>query len=806
MQLPAIWRGELSKGETMTERSLRVLEFNKIRAQLAQYCESDMGAALCDALVPVGRIDDVRRMQQETREAHDVLTYLGGSPMTSFSDVRAQLHLAEIGSTLSPRALMDIGASLRAARAAREALVNDREGTPLMRTNASRLSTFKAIEQAITDAIISEEEIADRASSELFAIRRKMRACNERVRERLNSMIHSQTYSRYLQDAIITMRGDRYVLPVKQEYRAMIPGIVHDQSATGATIFVEPMAVVDIGNELKQLVAAERAEIERILRTLSAQIAPEAAAMSDNLAILAQLDFAFAKGMLAREMFAVEPKINDEGKIKIVRGRHPLIDPEKVVPLDIRLGADFTSLIITGPNTGGKTVTLKTTGLFTLMAQAGLQVPAEYGTELAVFDDVFADIGDEQSIEQSLSTFSGHMKNIVSILEHVTPDSLVLFDELGAGTDPTEGAALAQAILSTLLTMHTRTVATTHYSELKEYALTTPGVENASVEFDVATLRPTYRLSIGIPGKSNAFEISRKLGLPEFVIGKAKDLLSKEAVRFEDVIANAEYHRQIAEKERKIAEDARQEMVAIRNQAEAERKKLEDQRDRAIKKAKDEAKRIIENTRRESEAMISELRAMKKAGGAQEHEIQRVKKKMEQAQEALAEKKEVGGEIPKTVKPGDMVHIASMDVDATVVTEPDAKGYVQLKVGMMKMRAQLSDLRTLTSTQQMIKKEQKKLERKRSMREQRVDITMRAVRQELDVRGMALDEALPEVQKFLDDAMLSSLGEVSIIHGNGMGVLRAGIQDCLRRHPSVRSFRLGRYGEGETGVTIVSLK
>ena len=349
-------------------------------------------------------------------------------------------------------------------------------------------------------------------------------------------------------------------------------------------------------------------------------------------------------------------------------------------------------------------------------------------------------------------------------------------------------------------------MATTHYSELKEYALTTPGVENASVEFDVATLRPTYRLSIGIPGKSNAFEISRKLGLPEFVIDKAKELLSKEAVRFEDVIANAEYHRQIAEKERKIAEETRQEMVAIRNQAEAERKKLEDQRDRAIRKAKDEAKRIVENARRESEAMIAELRAMKKAGGAQEHEIQRVKKKMEQTQEALAEKKEIGGEIPKTVKPGDMVHIASMDVDATIVTAPDAKGIVQLKVGMMKMRAQLSDLRTLTSTQQMLKKEQKKLERKKSMREQRVDVTMREVRQELDVRGMALDEALPEVQKFLDDAVLSSLGEVSIIHGNGMGILRAGIQDCLRRHPSVSSFRLGRYGEGETGVTIVSLK
>lgn len=587
----------------------------------------------------------------------------------------------------------------------------------------------------------------------------------------------------------------------------MVPGIVHDQSATGATVFIEPMAVVEIGNELKQLMSAEKAEINRILSALSAQIAPEADAIADNLAILAQLDFAFAKASLARQMNACAPKINHEGRIRIIRGRHPLIDPQKVVPLDIHLGDAFTTLIITGPNTGGKTVTLKTTGLFTLMAQAGLQIPADYGTELAVFDDVFADIGDEQSIEQSLSTFSGHMKNIVSILEQVSPDSLVLFDELGAGTDPTEGAALAQSILSTLLAMHTRTVATTHYSELKEYALTTDQVENASVEFDVATLRPTYRLSIGIPGKSNAFEISRKLGLPEHVIDNAKELLSREQVRFEDVIANAEYHRQVAQKEREIAEEARAEMVEIRNQAEAERKRLEEQRDRAIRKAKDEAKRIVENARRESEAVIAELRAMKKAGGAQEHEIQRVKKRVEQAQEALADKQEeVGGEIPKQVRVGDMVHIASMDVDATVVSPPDAKGYVQLKAGMMKMRAQLSDLRTLTSTQQMIKKEQKKLERKKSMRETRVDITARPVRQELDVRGLTLEEALDEVRKFLDDAMLSSLGEVSIIHGVGTGVLRAGIHDCLRRHPCVSQFRLGRYGEGEAGVTIVSLK
>ena len=791
----------------MTERSLRVLEFHKIRAELTKYCVSDMGREKCEALVPTNRIADVRRMQQETEEARVVLTYLGGTPMIPFADVRASLHLAEIGSALSPRALLDIAACLRAARAARDALVTDRDNTPMLTANASRLSTNRALEQAIGDAILSEEEIADRASTELFTIRRKMRACNERVRERLNGMIHSPTTQKYLQEAIITMRADRYVLPVKQEYRGMVPGIVHDQSATGATIFVEPMAVVEIGNELKQLIASEKAEIERILRTLSAQVAPDAAAIADNLAILAQLDFAFAKASLAREMMACEPKVNDEGRIDIRRGRHPLIDPQKVVPLDIRLGADFTTLIITGPNTGGKTVTLKTTGLFTLMAQSGLQVPAEMGTELAIFDDVFADIGDEQSIEQSLSTFSGHMTNIVSILEQVTPDSLVLFDELGAGTDPTEGAALAQAILSTLLDMHTRTVATTHYSELKEYALTTPNVENASVEFDVTTLRPTYRLSIGIPGKSNAFEISRKLGLPEFVIGKAKELLSKEQVRFEDVIANAEYHRQVAEKERQIAEEASREMVAIRNQAEAERKKLEEQRDRSIRKEKEEAKRIVENARRESEALIAELRAMKKAGGAQEHELQRVRKQVDEAREALEDKpEEAAGEVPASVKVGDMVHIASMDVDATVASLPDAKGFLQLKVGMMKMRAQLSDLRTLSSTQKMIKKEQKKLERKRVMREQRVDITARAVRQELDVRGMALDEAIPEVQKFLDDAMLSSLGEVSIIHGNGTGILRAGIQDCLRRHPCVSSFRLGRYGEGETGVTIVSLK
>lgn len=790
----------------MNERNLRVLEFPKIRDMMAALAVTDMGRECCRELTPSSDPDEVRRRQAETEEAATVLAYNGSNPMAWFTDVREALKRARVGATLSPKALLAVADALKAARVVRAALVTDREDTPLLTELGSRLSASRSLEEDIFNAILSEDEISDHASPELYEIRRQMRVLNDRVRDKLNGIIRSSTMQKYLMDSIITMRNDRYVVPVKAECRQNVPGIVHDQSGSGSTLFIEPMAVVEAGNELKQWTVKERNEIERILAEFSDRISPDAELYANNLLLLAKIDMIFARAALGRSMRAVPPKLNEEGRINLIRARHPLIDPEKVVPSNLWMGTDFTTLVVTGPNTGGKTVTLKTVGLLTLMAQSGMQIPAAYGSELSIFDEVFADIGDEQSIEQSLSTFSGHMTNIVSILQSVTPDSLVLFDELGAGTDPTEGAALAQAVLSTLLDMHTRTVATTHYSELKEYALTTPNVENASVEFDVATLRPTYRLSIGIPGKSNAFEISRKLGLPEFIIGRAKELLSKEQVRFEDVIANAEYHRQVAKKERELAEQARNEMISIRDQAEAERKKLEDQREKSIRKAKEEAKRIVENAKRESETMIAELRAMKKAGGAQEHEIQKVKKQMEKAQDELADKKEVGGEIPKSVKAGDMVHIASMDVDATIVAPADSKGYVQLKVGMMKMRAPLSDLRTLTATQQLVKKEQKKLERKKSMREARVDITTRAVRQELDVRGMALDEAIPEVEKFIDDAMLSSLGEVSIIHGNGTGVLRAGIQDCLRRHPCVSSFRLGRYGEGETGVTIVSLK
>lgn len=790
----------------MTERSLRVLEFTKIREQIKELTVSDMGREIAGALVPSANLSEIRYAQEETEEAHVLLTYLGEQPIVPFPDIRQTLKLAEIGATLSPRALLDVAACMRAARAARDVIVTDRENTPNLRAAASRLSAFRQLEEEITAAIISEEEISDHASPELADIRRHIRGCNERVREKLNAMIHSSAYQKYLQEPIITLRGDRYVLPVKQEYRANVPGLVHDQSATGATVFVEPMAVLEITSDLKQWQAREKAEIERILQALSARIAPEAEALQANLSILARLDFAFAKAGLSRRMYGCSPKINEEGYVRIVRGRHPLIAPEKVVPSNIWLGKDFTTLVITGPNTGGKTVTLKTVGIFCLMAQAGLHVPAEIGTELSVFDDVFADIGDEQSIEQSLSTFSSHMKNIVSILSNVTERSLVLFDELGAGTDPTEGAALAQAILSRLLARKIRTMATTHYSELKEYAMTTAGVENASVEFDVATLRPTYRLSIGIPGKSNAFDISKKLGLEEAIIEDAKQLLSGEQVRFEDVIANAEYHRQIAEKERQIAEEARAEMVSIRNQAERERERLEKQRDEAIRKAKEQARRILEDARRESETLIAELRRMKKEGaGTPEHEIQKLKSRLNEnidaVSEALTMPVDRVSPPPKNLRPGDRVRIVHLGTEATVLAAPDAKGEVQLQAGVMKLKVHITQL-------QMPKEEPAgaKAQKKKGGVRSNVDIAARAVRQELDIRGMAVDEALPEVDKFLDDAMLSGLGEVSIIHGKGTGVLRAGVQDALRRNPRVKSYRLGVYGEGESGVTVVTLK
>ena len=786
----------------MKERTLRVLEFTKIRDMLTEKALTPLGAEKCQALAPSTNFQEISEWQEETEEALVVLTYVGGHPMASFSDVRPYLALCDKGATLSPKALLEIATLMRACRTARSALVTERDNTPRLKEKASLLGSFRNLEDDITTAILSEDEIADKASNELANIRRHLRGATERIKERLNSMIRSSAYQKYLQDPILTMRNDRYVLPVKAEYRASVPGLVHDQSASGATLFIEPMAAVEMGNELKQWEAKEKQEIERILAALSAEVAPYAVQLKENLELLAELDFAFAKGLLSRDMSGVTPKMNRDGFINIIRGRHPLIDREKVVPSNLWMGREFTTLIITGPNTGGKTVTLKTVGLFTLMAQAGLHVPADLGTELAVFQQVFADIGDEQSIEQSLSTFSGHMTNIVGIMNEVTADDLVLFDELGAGTDPTEGAALAQTILTALLRKKVRTLATTHYSELKAFALSTPGVENASVEFNVETLRPTYRLSIGVPGKSNAFEISRKLGLSEGLIDEAKKLLSTEDKRFEDVIANAEYHRQVAEKERKLAEQAAAETTKLRDEAEFLRREMEAKREASLRKAKDEARRILENARRESESVMRELKQMKKsAASGPDMQAAALRKRLEDGidslSEGLAQKADRVDKPPKTLKVGDEVEILNLKTRGVVLSAPDAKGEVQLQAGIVKLKAHISQLRLV--------KEEPAKKQKSSFHAETGAMT-RTVSMECDVRGMALDEAIPVVDQYLDEAVLASLTEVSIIHGKGTGVLRSGIQQHLRRHPHVKSFRLGVYGEGESGVTVVTLK
>ena len=782
----------------MKERTLRVLEFTKILDMLASFAVTDMGREACLKLTPLSDLAQVNEALEETEEAQVILTYLGDSPLIGFPDVRPYLTLAAKGATLNPKALLSVAECLRASRAARSALVTDRDNTPRITGLASHLQTFRQLEDAITGAIISEEELSDHASPQLADIRRHIKQSNERVREKLNSMVHGASFSKYLQESIVTVRDGRYCIPVKQEYRQFVPGLVHDQSSTGATLFIEPMAVVELGNDLKQWKAKEREEIERILLELSGQVGAQSEMIEGNIYVLTRLDFIFAKGHLSREMNAVLPHMNDQGRIRLVRVRHPLIPREKVVPCDLWLGQDFTTLIITGPNTGGKTVTLKTVGLLTLMAQAGLHVPGNLGTELSIFEQVYADIGDEQSIEQSLSTFSSHMTNIVEIMNEVTQRDLVLFDELGAGTDPTEGAALAQTILDTLLKRQVRTVATTHYSELKAYALSTPGVENASVEFDVESLRPTYRLSIGIPGKSNAFEISRKLGLDERLIDGAKELLSKEDVRFEDVIANAEYHRQIAEREREMAEETRKETVRLRNEAEKLRKEIEQSKDKSMQKAKAEARRILENARREADGIIGELKAMKKQAQIPEHELQKLKKRMDDnldaVSEGIGEANETGFTPPKTVRVGENVEIVHLKTKAVVLSLPDSKNEVQVQAGIMKMKVPLKQLRVIEQ------------EKPKASKVLRSAAAAKTVPMEVDVRGMNLEEATEAVDTYLADAVLAGLNEVSIIHGKGTGVLRTGIQKHLKRHLNVKSFRDGMYGEGEQGVTVVTLK
>lgn len=784
----------------MEKRVLKTLEYDKILAMLKERASCCISRELVDTMEPSGDFDTVERELKLTAEAETLFYKTGRSPVDDFPDMRHCLERMHAALFLSTGELLGIASCLKAARIAKDILAKEVGEESYLYNLAGLLITHRSAEEEINRCIINEDEIFDGASPALARIRRAMRLANEKVREKLNSMIRSTAYQKYLQEPIITIRNGRFVIPVKQEYRQQVPGLIHDQSGSGATLFIEPSAVVELGNEYKKLLAEEADEIERILTELTAMLAPYADEIRENLNIMGQIDLVFAKAKLSRELNAVMPRLNRNNYVRIVRGRHPLIPADRVVPIDIWIGRDYRSLIITGPNTGGKTVTLKIVGLFALMVQSGIFVPANEGSEFPVFEHIYADIGDEQSIEQSLSTFSSHMKNIVGILDRADENSLVLLDELGAGTDPIEGAALAMSILEELNDRHCICVSTTHYSEIKAFAMTHEGMENASMEFDIDRLCPTYRLYIGIPGKSNAFEISSRLGLPNSIIDKAKGFLKGEDVRFEDIISSAQSQHRIAEEERKMAEEARAELEKLRADAERERRKLDEDRNRLQAKAKEDAKRIVADTKREMEKLIVEIRSIKDIDrSAADRVIQAARDTLRATETAVNEKeaikKEDNTKPPKTVRAGDTVNIVTLDQKATVLSAPDSKGEVMVQAGVMKLNVKLKDIRLI--------------EEKKATAPTSGKVGLGAGKQiglELDVRGMLVDEANIMVDRYLDDAYNAGLSEVNIIHGKGTGALRAGVQAFLKRHPLVKGYRMGSYGEGDAGVTVVTLK
>lgn len=784
----------------MEKRVLKTLEYDKILAMLKERASCCISRELVDTMEPSGDFDTVERELKLTAEAETLFYKTGRSPVDDFPDMRHCLERMHAALFLSTGELLGIASCLKAARIAKDILAKEVGEESYLYNLAGLLITHRSAEEEINRCIINEDEIFDGASPALARIRRAMRLANEKVREKLNSMIRSTAYQKYLQEPIITIRNGRFVIPVKQEYRQQVPGLIHDQSSSGATLFIEPSAVVELGNEYKKLLAEEADEIERILTELTAMLAPYADEIREDLNIMGQIDLVFAKAKLSRELNAVMPRLNRNNYVRIVRGRHPLIPADRVVPIDIWIGRDYRSLIITGPNTGGKTVTLKIVGLFALMVQSGIFVPANEGSEFPVFEHIYADIGDEQSIEQSLSTFSSHMKNIVGILDKADENSLVLLDELGAGTDPIEGAALAMSILEELNDRRCICVSTTHYSEIKAFAMTHEGMENASMEFDIDRLCPTYRLYIGIPGKSNAFEISSRLGLPSSIIDKAKSFLKGEDVRFEDIISSAQSQHRIAEEERKMAEEARAELEKLRADAERERRKLDEDRNRLQAKAKEDAKRIVADTKREMEKLIVEIRSIKDIDrSAADRVIQAARDTLRATETAVNEKeaikKEDNTKPPKTVRAGGTVNIVTLDQKATVLSAPDSKGEVMVQAGVMKLNVKLKDIRLI--------------EEKKPAAPTSGKVGLGAGKQvglELDVRGMLVDEANIIVDRYLDDAYNAGLSEVNIIHGKGTGALRAGVQAFLKRHPLVKGYRMGSYGEGDAGVTVVTLK
>ena len=785
----------------MKEKTLRVLEFNKIKDKLRSYAITESGKRLVDELAPYKSIFEVKNKLEESNEALDILIRKGAPPFEGLFDTREALQRAGKGGVLTAGQLLRIGGMLRCSRRFKEYIERkeDEISYKHLEDLAYILTPIRKLESDIENAIVSEEEISDKASGTLYGIRRSLKEKNSSVREKINSIVRAN--SKYLQDSLYTMRGDRYVIPVKAEYKGAVPGLVHDQSSTGATLFIEPMSLVNLNNEIKELMLKEKAEIERILSELSSKVYDNIEEVRNNYKILTELDFIFAKGKYASNLNAVIPTVREDRSFDIIGGKHPLIDPKVVVPSDIYLGEEFTTLMITGPNTGGKTVTLKTVGLLHLMALSGLLIPARDGSAVGFFKEIFADIGDEQSIEQSLSTFSSHMTNIVSILEDADEDSLVLFDELGSGTDPTEGAALAVAVIETLKNRGTRLIATTHYSELKGYALRTVGVENSSVEFDVETLKPTYRLLIGIPGKSNAFEISKRLGLGEDIIVKAKDYMSKENLQFEDLIRDLQEKSIIANKDAREAKRIKEEAEELKKKYEEKLQKLDKVRDKAYEEARREAKDIISRAKDEADEIVKAMRELEKMGIAEggrnrlEAERRKLKESLEEKEAAMIKVRENNGEPLKNVTLGMEAFLPSLNQRVIVISMPDNKGEVQVEAGIMKINVKLKDLRKVEVTP--VKKEKKKRE---------VKLNLKSVESRIDLRGMDAEEACYRTDKYLDEAYMANLGEVTVVHGKGTGILRKAINDMLKRHPHVKSYRLGVYGEGGDGVTIVELK
>jgi|BioPla2DNA2_1021312.scaffolds.fasta_scaffold18597_2 DNA mismatch repair protein MutS2 len=791
----------------MNERALRVLEYDKIMKLLSERTVSALGRTYIENLKPVSDFFEVQDRLKETSDAAAYLWRKGSAPFGGIHDIRGALKRVEIGSVLSISELLKIGDVLRCGRIIKQFLTNDVpgdwEGNTALELGL-QITGFKPVEDAISNAIISEEEISDRASPELFSIRKSIRQKQDGIKDKLSSIIRSNEYRKIMQDAVVTIRSDRYVIPIKQEYKSQVPGLVHDMSASGATVFIEPLSIVEANNEIKALLIREQQEIERILAELSAKVAEIRVELGTNVEILSRLDFMFAKAKLSRDMNGICPHLTDKRQIKIKQGRHPLLDKQKVVPIDIDLGYEFTTLVITGPNTGGKTVTLKTVGLFVLMLQSGLHIPAQEGSEFGIFGSVYADIGDEQSIEQSLSTFSSHMKNIVYILDKADEDSLVLFDELGAGTDPTEGAALAMAILEGLTKRSICTMATTHYSELKIYAMTTENVQNACCEFDVETLRPTYRLLVGVPGKSNAFAISQKLGLDPYIIHKAKGYLSQDNIRFEDVLSDIEKNRTQAEKEKDEAAILRQEIEKLKIEIKKEKERINKQKSDAIAKAKEEARRIVMNTRYESEELLSRLKELYKQGVSANiekslHEARAGIRNLDNIEGQLVETFDINEnhEAPKDLKPGETVLMLNLNQRATVLDKPDSDGQVMVQAGIMKVKVNIKQLKRVDEQKESIEK----LNRVRV-----TGVKSSAVGLELDLRGLNVEEAIERVDKYIDDAVIAGLHEVSIIHGKGTGTLRKAIHTHFKGHAHVAAYRLGNYGEGDTGVTVVELK